>query len=223
MTQTPFKLTQLNVEQLKTEAVRPFFAFAGATELAVQLARSYATDTQKSAQERFDAVQAQMASLSRVEYRDPKALQSQARGLVNTRVEELSKEARQAQARFETRVNDLQKDARQVPGRVQAQVTDAVNDLTASYTDLAQRGEKFVDAIRKDGFKVATAVKEAPGKSTVARREAQPAVKNAPARKSTAKKSTAQKSTSKSTASKSTAKKSTARKSTAKKSTTTSA
>ena len=49
--------TQFNVEQLKTEAVKPLFAVAGATELAVELARGYATEAQKATQERFTEVQ----------------------------------------------------------------------------------------------------------------------------------------------------------------------
>jgi hypothetical protein len=200
--------TQYNVEKLKAEAVRPLFAVAGATELAVDLARGYATDAQQrvhKAQGRLDAVSARVA---RVE-RDPKALQEQARKLVNQRIEELTREAREAQARFEARLRDLQKDARDFPQRVQAQVDEALEELVQTYAGLAQRGEQFVAAIRKDGVRAVTAVKKAPGPSTVARREravaasktrpagkaATKTAKKSPAKKSTAKKSTTRTST----------------------------
>jgi hypothetical protein len=194
--------TQYNVEKLKAEAVKPLFAVAGATELAVDLARGYATEAQKRAQQaqgRLDAVQSRVA---RVE-RDPKALQEQARRLVNERIEELTGEARDAQARFEARLKDLQKDARDFPQRVQAQIDEALEELAGTYADLAKRGEKFVAALRKDGVKAVTAVKKAPSQSTVARREravaasktgpAKKTTKKSPAKKSTAKKSTARK------------------------------
>lgn len=190
--------TQFNVEQFKTEAVKPLFAVAGATELALDFARGYANDAQKSYQKRVDAVQARV---SKVDYRDPKTLQTQARDLVNSRVEELSKEAKDAQAKFEARINELRKDAKNVPSRLQAQVDEAVTELTDTYADLAKRGEKFVAAIRKDGVKAVTAVKKAPSRSTVVRRE-----KAVSAAKSSPKKSTARKSTAKSTTRKSTAK-----------------
>jgi predicted transcriptional regulator len=176
--------TQFNVEQFKTEAVRPLFAVAGAAELAVDFARGYATEAQKSAQAGLDAVQARV---SRVE-RDPKALQSQARTLVNARVEDLTKEAKDAQAKFEARIAELQKDAKEFPARFQGQVTEAVNELTSTYADLATRGEKFVAAIRKDGVKAVTAkpVKKSTRKA---------AAKKAPATKATAKKAPAKKKT----------------------------
>ncbi|WP_310962249.1 hypothetical protein [Nocardioides terrisoli] len=192
--------TQFNVEQIKTEAVKPFFAVAGATELAVDVARGYATEAQKTYQKRVDAVQARV---SKVEYRDAKALQGQAREVVTARVEELSKEAREAQARFEARIAELRDEAKGFPARVQAQVDEAVADLTETYADLAKRGEKFVAALRKDGVKALTAVKKAPSRSTTVRREkAVSAAKSAPAKKATAKKAPAKKAPAKSTAKK---------------------
>jgi signal transduction protein with GAF and PtsI domain len=198
---------QYNVEKLKAEAVKPLFAVAGATELAVDFARSYASDAQKTAQERLDAVQARVSKVDR----DPKALQGQARKLVNQRLDELTKDARKAQARFEARLKDLQKDAADYPKRVQSQIDDAIEELADSYADLAKRGEKFVSAIRKDGVKALTAVKKAPSKSTVAKRErAVAAAKKSPAKKAPAKKASAKKAP----ARKSSAKKTTTRKST---------
>lgn len=192
--------TQFNVDQFRTEALKPFLAAAGATELAVTHARTYAAEAQKS-----------VAKASRG-YRDRKSLQTQ-----------LSKEAKQAQARFEARITQLQKDARDFPSKFETALDDAVSELSATYADLAQRGEKLVDAVRKDGLKAVTSLRSVPGKSTVVRRErAVAAADKAPARKSTAKKSTAKKAPAKkSTAKRAPAKRSTAKKAPARKSTTT--
>jgi predicted transcriptional regulator len=198
--------TQYNVEKLKAEAVKPLFAAAGAAELAVDYARGRATDAQKSAQDRLDSLQTRVSKVER----DPKALQGQARKLVNERVDELTKEARDAQARFDARLKDLQKEARDFPQRLQSQIDEALEDLAKTYADLANRGEKFVAAIRKDGVKAVTAVKKAPSKSTTARRERavaasrKPAAKKVPAKKAPAKKSAAKKTTAKKTAAKKT-------------------
>lgn len=225
----------ISVEQFKTEAVKPLYAVAGATELAFGVARGYASEAQKAYQQGFGAVQTRVTSLPRIDYRDPRALSGQAQQQVLARFEELNKQARQAQAAFEARVAELQKDAVAYPARVQAQVNDALEDLTETYAELAERGEKFVAAIRKDGVRAVTTVKKAPANSTVARRERAKQASTggstggstgASTGASTAKKSTAKKSTS-STAKKSAAKKSTSstarkpatRKSTAKKST----
>jgi hypothetical protein len=199
--------TQYNVEKLKAEAVKPLFAAAGAAELAVDYARGRATDAQKSAQDRMDALQSRVAKVER----DPKALQGQARKLVNQRVDELTREARDAQARFDARLKDLQKEARDFPQRLQSQIDEALEELAQTYADLANRGEKFVAAIRKDGVKAVAAVRKAPSSSTTARRErAVAASKKAPAKKAPARKSTAKKSPAK----KATAKKATAKKTT---------
>jgi len=183
---------QFNVEQFKTEAVKPLFAVAGATELAVDRARAYASDAQTAAQARIDAVQARVAKVER----DPKALQNQAVTKVNARIDELTKDAKDAQAKFEARLTELQKDAREIPTRLQKQLEDAVKELTDTYADLAVRGEKFVAAIRKDGVKAVTVkvtkpvAKKAPAKKAAA--------KKAPAKKAPAKKTVAKKAAPKS-------------------------
>ena len=186
--------TQFNVEQFRTEAVKPLFAVAGATELAVDFARGYATEAQKSAQERLDAAQARV---TKVDFRDTKALQAQAREAVTARVEELTKDAKEAQAKFESRVAELQQDAKDFPAKVQKQLEDAVKELADTYADLATRGEKFVAAIRKDGVKAVTTkpAKKAPAKKVAAKKA--PA-KKAAAKKAAAKKAPAKKATAKS-------------------------
>lgn len=183
---------QFNVDQFKSEAVKPLFAVAGATEIAVDRARAYAADAQKVAQDSFDALQARVAKVER----DPKALQNQAVSALNTRIEELSNDAREAQAKFESRVEDLSKDARDIPARLQKQLEDAISELTDTYADLAVRGEKFVAAIRKDGVKAVT-VKAKSAKKAAAKKA--PAKKAAPvAKKSPVKKTAAKKAASKS-------------------------
>jgi len=182
--------TQFNAEQLKTEAVKPLYAVAGATELAVQYARGYATEAQKATEARFDKVQTQVTGVrsrvSKVEF-DSKALQSQAKG----RVEELRADAKDAQVKFEARLAEIQKEANELPAKLQAALNDAIEELNGTYADLATRGEKFVAAIRKDGVKAVAKVKakkvakKAPAKKAAA--------KKAPAKKTTAKKAPAKK------------------------------
>jgi hypothetical protein len=187
--------TQFNVDQLKAEAVKPLYAVAGATEIAYELARGYTAEAQKQAVERFADVQTRVSKI-KIE-RDPKALQGQAVSLVNARIDELQKDAKDAQAKFESRVADLQKDAKAFPTKFQAQVDEAVAELTKTYDELVERGEKVVAAIRKDGVKAVTTVRKAPAKSTVARRQAakKGAAKKAPASKKPAAKKTAAKKT----------------------------
>jgi hypothetical protein len=170
--------TQFNVEQFKTEAVKPLFAVAGATELAVELARGYATEAQQATQKRFDEVQARVTDVqSRVQKVDfdTKSLQAQAK----TRVEQLQADAKDAQARFEARITELQKDAKDFPAKFEARLNDALEELNSTYAELQARGEKFVAAVRKDGIKAVTAVKPA--------RKRKPAAKKAPATKTAAK------------------------------------
>jgi DNA repair ATPase RecN len=174
--------TQFNVEQFKAEAVKPLFAVAGATELAVELARGYATEAQKTTQGRFTEVQTRVsdvqARVQKVDF-DTKSLQAQAR----TRVEQLQADAKEAQAKFEARLAELQKDAREFPAKFEARLNEALEELNSTYADLALRGEKFVAAIRKDGVKAVTAVK--PAKKPAPK---QAAAKKAPAKKAPAKK-----------------------------------
>src|SRR5215217_5008888 len=173
--------TQFNVEQFKTEAVKPLFAVAGATELAVELARGYAAEAQKATQERVSGVQARVA---KVERPSADALQAQARA----RVTELQKDAKDAQARFEARIADLQKDAKEFPARFEALLNEAREELNSTYAELQARGEKFVAAIRKDGVRAVTTVKPAVRKAAKAPATKRTTAKKAPAKKATAKK-----------------------------------
>ncbi len=188
--------TKLDVEQLKTEAVKSLYAVAGATELAVEVARGYASEAQQVAQDRFDDVQTRVAKVDL----EPKALQSQALSVVNARVAELQKDAKDAQARFEARVAELQKDAQGISAKVEARLTEALEEVTATYADLAARGERFVVAIRKDGVKSVAGVR--PKARPAAKK---PAAKKAPATKSATRKAPAKKTAAKKAAAEKTA------------------
>ena len=205
------------VDQIKAQAVKPLYAVAGATELAYQYATGYATEAQKTAQERLADVQ---KSVSKIE-RDPKALQNQAVGVFNARLDELTKDAKKAQSRFESRVADLQKDAQALPSKLQSEIDDAVTELAATYAELVDRGEKIVAAIRKDGVKAVTALRKAPSKSTLVRREKAKAAADNPSNSSRpVKKSATKQPVAKKTPAKTAAKKATTAKKTAAKKTT---
>lgn len=178
--------TQLNVETIKTEAVRPLYAVAGATDLAVEVARGYAT----GAQTRFAGVQKKASSTDF----EPRNLQKHAITLVQNRVDELAKDAKQAQARFEKQLVELQDQAKGLPAQVQARVNDALKDINGTYDGLTVRGEKFVAAVRKDGVRaVATTTNKPAARKAPATKKAD-AAKKAPATKAAARKAPAQKS-----------------------------
>src|SRR5687767_9833860 len=158
---------QSTIEQFKTEAVKPLYAVAGATEVAYEFARGYSIEAQKTATERLNDVQTRVSKIER----EPKALQNQAVSILNARITELQKDAKDAQGKFEARVAELQKEARALPKKVQNEIDDTVTELARTYADLVDRGEKIVAAIRKDGVKAASAVRKAPNKSSVVRRE----------------------------------------------------
>lgn len=212
--------TQINVKQLKSEAVKPFYAVAGATELAVARARGYANEAQKNAQKRLQDVQDRVAKVAKAD-RDPKALQGKAVTLVNARIDELQAQAKAAQTKFDARLKELQKDAKDFPGKVEGQLQEALDELNETYADLAARGEKFVAAIRKDGVKAVAAVKGAPAKSSTRRSviATEAAAHRKPASKSSstsAKKAPAKKATRTTTAKKTTTTKAAASKSASK-------
>ena len=76
----------------KIDATRPFYAVVGAGDLAVEYARTAATDVQ--------------ARISKVDI-EPKALRDQARTIVVTRVEELTEEANSAYGDLASRGKSL--------------------------------------------------------------------------------------------------------------------
>ena len=135
----------------KIDPTRPLFAVVGAGDLAVELARGYATDVQ--------------ARFANVEV-EPKVLRDQARTLVAGRVDELAKEAKVAQTRIEARVAVLQADAKAFPARVESFKNETVAELNDTYGDLAARGKDLLNRIRKQQ---ATKDAAAAGRTTVAK------------------------------------------------------
>lgn len=135
----------------KIDATRPFYAVVGAGDLAVEFARTYATDVQ--------------ARIAKVEL-EPKALRDQARTIVVSRVDELAKDAKEAQAKLESRVADLQAEAKTLPAKVESFTNETVTELNDAYGDLAARGKVLVNRIRKQQ---ATKDAKAATKTTVAK------------------------------------------------------
>jgi len=157
----------------KIDATRPFYAVVGAGDLAVEFARTYATDVQT----RFAKVEL-----------EPKALRDQARTIVVGRVDELTKDAKQAQVKLEARFADLQADAKVLPAKVESFTNETVAELTETYGDLAARGKDLVKRLRKQQ---STKNTKAAAKTTVAKaKTAKTAVKKTASTAKTATKAT---------------------------------
>ena len=173
-------------QQFKIDATRPFYAVVGATDLAVELARTTATDVQS----RFAKVEL-----------EPKALRDQAVTIVSARTEELTKDAKSAQARVEALLAELQAEVKALPAKAQARVNElvaelgeAVSDFNETYAELAARGKGLVTRIRKQE---ATQQTKAAAKTTATKARTtgtqakKSAAKTTKAASSTAKKSSA--------------------------------
>lgn len=118
----------------KIDATRPLYAVVGVTDLVVEMARNYSADVQA----RLADVQTRV---SKIEL-EPKALRDQARGIVVAGIDELNEDVKDARTTVESRT----KEART---QVEAYVNDAVAEVTDTYGDLALRGRKLVDRIRR--------------------------------------------------------------------------
>lgn len=135
------------LEQFRTEAVKPLYAVAGVTDIAVEVARGYVSE----AQQRYAHVQKRY---DMGEFR-PSALQSQAISLVTARVDELATEAKDAQAAIET-----------LPAKVESYVNETLTEVEKTYAELTERGENLVLRIRRQQ---ATQDARASAKTTVAK------------------------------------------------------
>jgi len=85
------KSTKFDSKTVQSGAVRPFYAYVGVTDLAVETVRDYVADVQKS--------------VSGLDLQ-PKALRDQAVTIVSTRVDALSKDAKAVPAKVQTTVAD---------------------------------------------------------------------------------------------------------------------
>ena len=138
-------------KQFKIDATRPFYAGVGVVDVAVEFARTRATDVQS----RFGKVEL-----------EPKALRDQARTVVVSRVDELTEGAKEAQAKLEARAADFQTDAKKFPAKVESFVNETVAEATETYEDLAARGKDLVSRIRRQQ---ATQDAKAAGNTTAAK------------------------------------------------------
>jgi Mg-chelatase subunit ChlI len=135
----------------KIDATRPLYAVVGVTDLAVEIARNYTADVQA----RFADVQTRV---SKIEL-EPKALRDQARTLVVSGIDELNEDVKGACTTVESR-------AKEARTQVEAYVNEAVAEVTETYGDLAVRGRKLVERIRRQQ---ATQDAQAATKTTVAK------------------------------------------------------
>ena len=183
---------KFDIKDLKTEATKGLHAGVGAADLALETVKEYVSEARELAQKRFEAAQkdAQKAftsaqkSVKGFEF-EPKALRTQATTVLNSRVEELFKDAKARRTAVEKRVAELQTEAQKF-------VAENVENATGTYDKLAKRGEKVVKRIRKETSSVVdpgpvkkttgttvTTAKKAPAKTTAKKTTA----KKAPAKK----------------------------------------
>ena len=144
------KNPKFNVK-LPSEAVRPLYAAAGVTDLAVEIARGYVTEAQVKV---TDAQKKASQRVSSVDL-EPKALQTKAVSLMNARVDELSKEAKARQERVEKAYAELQGQAKalvlhqnghdQRAPRVAATETHRVVDVRARGVGLLEHPNGVVE------------------------------------------------------------------------------
>jgi hypothetical protein len=180
------KLKNIELPELPPVAAKPIYAGLGATDLAVEKVKAYATDVQAKLTAKVADVQkdatARVADVQKsvkgFELPEPKALQDKA---VAALVE--------SKDRFEAKLVDLQADAKALPTKVQTKVDETTASATAAYADLAKRGETVVTRIRKGETPAPVQVtKKAPAKKAPAKKA--PAKKATTAKKAPAKKTT---------------------------------
>jgi hypothetical protein len=180
MAKAKFDLKSIDIPNA---AQKPLYAGVGAGDLALTAVKEYVSDVQK----RITDVQKSVTDF------DAKKARKQAADAAAAR-----------RAAVETRVSDLQKDALEIPTRVQTLVNDNVAVATATYTDLAKRGEALVRGTKLPSS-VSAEVKVNPthpgakkaNTSATAGSTKKSATKKAPAKKSTPAKKTTAKTTAK--------------------------
>ncbi|MEP7739294.1 hypothetical protein ABKW28_16720 [Nocardioides sp. 31GB23] len=189
---------------IKSEATKGLYAGAGVADLVVETVREYVTDVQT----RITGVQKSVTDIDL----KPEALRKQAVTTVNARVDALTEDAKARRSAIEARVAELQNEALALPGKVQG-------TATATYTDLAKRGETLVTRIRRqESTKAATtSAKTTSAKAKTTKTQGTKAANTTAKKASTQTKTAAKKST---TATKTAAKKTTTAAKTGTKSTT---
>jgi hypothetical protein len=194
MPKTTFDIKSIDLPELPAAAARPLYAGVGVTDLAVEYVREAVADVQKRFATVQKDVQTRVAGVQKnvksFEF-EPKSLRDQATTVVTASVD-----AKARRAAVEARVAELQSDAKAQAAKVQTAVNDNVTTVTATYAELAKRGETTFKRLRGE---VAGTLDEAA--DTVDAPKTATAKKSA-ARKSTAKKPAAKKSTTKKTTAK---------------------
>ena len=177
-------LPTVKIEDLRSEATKSLYAGAGVVDLAVEAVREYVADVQKKlvdlqkdATSKFEGVS---KSVKDFDF-EPKTIRTQVETVVNARVEALSDEAKARRTAIEKRVAELQGEALAIPGTVRKQLDETTATATATYADLAKRGEVLVGRIRKQESTQAT---KTAAKTTTAKKS--PAKKSATATKTAA-------------------------------------
>ena len=168
---------------LPAEATRPLYAAAGATDVVVGYVRDAYADLQKQFADVQKDVQTRISSF---EF-EPKTLRDQAVTVLATQIDALSKDAKSSREAIEKRVAELQAEAAGLPATV-----------TATYADLAKRGEVLVARIRtQESTKAtATAAKTTTAKAKTTQTQATKAAKKTSTTAKKSAKSTAKKATS---------------------------
>ena len=168
--------------EIPTEAARPLYAAAGATDLVVGYVRDAFADLQKQLADVQKDVQTRITSIEL----EPKALRDQAVTVVTAQIDALSKDAKARREAIEARVVELQAEA------------------NSAYADLAKRGETLVGRIRTQESTQATAAaaKTTTAKAKTTRTQATKAAKKTTttAKKTAKKSSSTPKSSAKATA-----------------------
>lgn len=172
MAKAKFDITTL---EIPAAAARPLYAGVGASDIAYTAVKEYVADVQKKLTGVQKDVTTKVADVQKsVTGFEPKSVRKQAVDAVAAR-----------RSAVEARVADLQADAMTLPTRVQTAVNENVAMATATYADLAKRGEVVVTRIRKQQPTVGVEVKTTPTKTVAAKATAtrKSTPRNAPARK----------------------------------------
>ena len=146
MTTTPFSF----------DATKPFFAWVGAAELAVEKLRETATDVQERD---IRAYAAQVGTqLSEAFDELVEELQDEL-GTLPKRLESLIEDARDLPKAAQTRIEGLQAEAKGFRGRVETVVeaqrstlADLAEEYVEAFEELAVRGRAFVAKLRDDSI-----------------------------------------------------------------------
>lgn len=178
----------------KIDPTRPLYAVVGATDLAVEYARHYTADVQS----RFADVQSRVAKIEL----EPKALRDQARTLVVSRIDELNEDVKGARTNVESRAKEtrstVEARAKEARSQVEAYVNEAVAEVTETYGDLATRGRKLVERIRRQQATqdAKAATKTTVGKAKTAKTQTSKSAKSSAATTKGAAKTTTKRATS---------------------------